>query len=333
MPSSNSTILIIAGVGVALIALLLLLGSSPEPVTDVGVISPSVVTEEPYMRVASTPSFPVVHAGFDQTVGERERIELSGEGYDPSGLPVIYQWTAQGGLGFFENAQSPTTIFTAPSACDCNEMVILTLTMTNSAGQSTSDQMVISVSDPLNCPEVTCETGGYYVTTPSVDVCQDTVGDTACPATASEPCESPCISEAPVDDGCAELAVPCPCIEDSDCSEPWQPGWPLDEPQPVHPKDRAKPSIGRNFPQEIDEGAIASLEGYIRNPACQPVCFTWVASKGWLENANTLTPTYHAPESDRLDGETVTISLITYDTAEGRSYDQIRIKIRNTDPG
>jgi len=152
MTNSNSTILIIAAVGVGLLALLLLLGSSPEPTTDIGVVPPTVSTEQSYMRVVSpSSSTPVVHAGLDRTVGERERVELSGEGYDPTGLPVTYQWTAQGGLGFFENAQSPTTIFTAPSACDCNEMVILTLTATNVSGVSVSDQMVISVRDPLNC--------------------------------------------------------------------------------------------------------------------------------------------------------------------------------------
>ena len=331
--SNNSTILIIAGIGVGLLALLLLLGSSPEPTTDVGVITPPVVTNEAYMTVASPSSAaPVVHAGLDRTVGERERVELSGEGYDPSGLPVAYQWTVQGGLGFFENANSPTTIFTAPSACDCNEMVILTLTVTNSAGRSVFDQMVISVRDPLNCPEVMCETGGYFVTVP-VDPCQGTNLGPICPATPSEPCESPCITEVPVVDGCADLAVPCPCVENVDCSEPWQTGWPFDAPEPGHPKDRAKPSIGRNFPQTINEEAAAHLEGFIRNPACQAVCFTWLASKGWLENADTLTPIYHAPESDRLDGETVTISLILYDAAGGRSYDQIRMKIRNTNPG
>ena len=331
--SGNSTILIIAGVGVALLALLLLLGSSPEPITDMGVTPAPAAIGEAYMRVVSpSTSALVVHAGPDRTVGERERVELSGEGYDPSGLPVTYQWTMQGGLGFFENAHSPTTIFTTPSACDCNERVVLTLTVTNSAGQSVSDQMAISVRDPLNCPEVTCETGGYFAAVP-VDPCQETDLDRTCPAIPSKPCESPCITEVPAVDGCAEMAVPCPCVENVDCSEPWQTGWPFDASEIGHPKDRAKPSIGRNFPPIINEGSTATLEGNIRNPVCQAVCYTWSVSKGWLENAHTLTPIYHAPESDRLDGETVTISLILYDASGGRSYDQIRMKIQNTNPG
>jgi hypothetical protein len=325
MSSSNSTILIITGIGVALIAVLFLLGSNPEPTTETDVVLPPVAAVESYAAVVSpSSSVPVVHAGLDRTVGERERVELSGEGYDPSGLPVTYMWTAQGGLGFFENAHSPTTVFTSPSA-------ILTLTVTSASGISVSDQMVICVRDPLACPVPTYESSGYFVTVP-VDVCRDNDAEATCPATPSEPCDSPCITDAPVDDVCANTAVPCPCTENTNCTVPWQTGWPFDA-QSGHAKDRAKPSIDRHFPREMNEGSTIVLEGYIRNPACQSVCYTWSVSKGWLENTNTLTPIYHAPESDRLDGETVTISLIVYDSAQGRSYDQIRIKIRNTNPG
>ncbi len=330
MSSSNSTILIVAGIGVALIALLLLLGPSPEPTTDTGLVPPSIV--EPYAAVrSSSSSTPVVHAGLDRTVDEREIIELSGEGYDPSGLPVTYTWTTEGGLGFFENAHSPVTAYMAPSACDCDDVVVLILTVTSASGVSVSDQMVIAVRDPLACPVLTYESSGYYVMVPG-NVCQDDMAETACPATPSEPCDSPCVSETSVDDGCPEPPIPCPCTQDVGCTGQWQTGWPSDE-QPRHPKDRAKSSIGRHFPREMSEGGVVALQGYIRNPACQAVCYTWSASKGWLENANTLTPIYHAPESDRLEGETVTINLIVYDTAQGRSYDQIRIKIRNTNPG
>ncbi len=82
----------------------------------------------------------------------------------------------------------------------------------------------------------------------------------------------------------------------------------------------------------MNESGAVPLQGNIRNPSCESVCFTWTANKGWLENADTLTPIYHAPPSDRIGGETVTISLVVHDAAGSSSYDQIRIKIRNTDP-
>ena len=327
--SSNSTILVIAGIGVALIALLLLSGSSSEPVTEAGVVPTPISTAEPNVAIRSS-SAPVVRAGHDRTVGEREIIKLSGEVYDPSGLPVTYAWTAEGGLGSFQNVHSPVTAYTAPSACSCNDMVILTLTMTSASGVRVCDQMVIAVRDPLACPTPMYESGGYYVTV-SGNVCRDDIAEATCPATPSEPCDSPCAFEAPIDDGCPVPPIACPCTEDVNCAGPWPTGWPFDE-QPRHPKDRAKPSISRQFSREMNESSVMVLQGYVRNPACQSVCYTWSASKGWLENANTLTPIYHAPESDRLDGETVTINLIVYDTAQGRSYDQIRIRIRNSNP-
>ena len=112
MSNGNSTFLIIAGVGVALLALLLLLGSGSEPAPVADVIpTTSTTTNTTATSSASMESTYystlVVHAGLDRTVGEREQIELSGEGYDPRGLPVTYQWTADGGLGFFEDPQSP----------------------------------------------------------------------------------------------------------------------------------------------------------------------------------------------------------------------------------
>lgn len=331
--TSNSTFLIIAGVGVALLALLLLLGSGSDTVpAPEAAISESVVSRAAPAAIMASPanSVPVVHAGLDRTVDERETFALSGEGYDPSGLPVNFRWTARGGLGFFADPTSPTTSFTAPSACDCDDTVILTLTATSASGLSVSDDMVVSVRDPVACPQTTCDTGGSFEII-SVAECPDDLAP-VCPATPSEPCDTPCMPEVLPDFGCPEPPVACPCKDTEDCADPWQTGWPFDD-QPGHPKDRAKPSIDRQFPREMKEESAVVLHGTIYNPSCQSVCYVWSASKGWLEDAHTLSPTYHAPESDRLDNERVTITLTVYDTAEGRSYDQIRIKILNTDPG
>jgi hypothetical protein len=329
MTNGGSATWILVGIGVVLLALLLLSGSNSEPATQTTVDPEASTTIQGSQTVATTgsTSVPVVHAGLDRTVGERETIQLLGEGYDPSGLPVTYLWTMEGGLGVFADARSPITTFITPSACDCDDCVILTLTVTNSAGRSASDQMVVTISDPIACPTQTYESSGAYALQ-LCDPCE--VDDSAtCPATPSEPCTSPCITEVTVDLDCPIAPVACPCAENGDCTQEWQTGWPFDD-ETTLPKDRAKPSIDRQFPSVMAENGTVVLHGYIRNPACQTVCYTWSASKGWFENANTLTPTYHAPASDRRDGETVTITLTVYDTSEGRSYDQIRIKIQNT---
>jgi hypothetical protein len=128
--------------------------------------------------------------------------------------------------------------------------------------------------------------------------------------------------------GCENEPVPCPCVED--CEQVWINPWPVDS-EPIHPRDRAKPQIIRQYPAHLSEGSSFLLRGRISNPACLPVCFVWSVEKGWLEDAETLEPTYHAPETDRAGGEPVTIALISYDGCGGRSYDQIRLTIDNLD--
>ena len=71
-----------------------------------------------------------------------------------------------------------------------------------------------------------------------------------------------------------------------------------------------------------EEGATP-LRGTVDNPACLSVCFAWSASKGWFDGADTLSPTYHAPTSHRVGGETVTIKLAVYDGFGNRSFDPV----------
>jgi len=150
----------------------------------------------------------------------------------------------------------------------------------------------------------------------------------ACPSEPEAPCQSPCVEEAPAVSGCSEVPQPCSCEEG--CEHPSL-GIPSPAAEPPHPRDRPKPEIDRHYPNAIDEGSTLPLVARVFNPACASVCFTWSASKGWLEDSDTLTPIYHAPMSDRAGGETVTITFTIYDQFGERKYDQIRFKIKNLD--
>jgi len=325
--NSSSTMWMFLGVGVAVLILLLLAGPAEQTATAPGSTTPlptASVAGESASRVIGAAT---ADAGPDRTVGERETIELFGRGAVPGGGAVTYLWTDGGGLGYFQNAHSATATYTAPSACGCEECVVLTLTVTGANGVSARDSMVLTVRDPLACPVETCEVGGSFVT--RVDPCRYVGAEATCPARPSEPCASPCITDAPSVADCAEEPVPCPCAVDG-CVGGWAAGWPFG-PQPKHARDRPKPRIDRQYPPAIREGTSVQITGAISNPACVSVCFTWSASKGWIEGADTLQPVYHAPESDRRDGETVTITLAAYDAGGGRSYDQIRMQIVNTD--
>ncbi len=331
MNNTDSTVLLLVGGVVLLLGLLFLLPSgdpaATEPVVAAASVPPS--TSTPVSSSTSPPSTPapVVRAGLDRMVHERETIRLAGEGHDPNGLPLTFAWSVQGAPAVFENPGSPTTAFTAPSSCGCETKVILTLTATNAHGVSASDRMVLTVRNPLACPP---KRDTLPIVCLPADPCVQDRQAATCPATPDIACDSPCITHAPTADACP-TAVPCPCVETDDCTATWHTAWPTDT-VPAHPKDRAKPSINRHYPAQIDEETSVQLIGSVRNPACQPVCFVWSASKGRLEHTDTLRPIYHAPASHHREGETVTITLLLYDNAGGRSFDQIRIKIRNTDP-
>ena len=90
--------------------------------------------------------------------------------------------------------------------------------------------------------------------------------------------------------------------------------------------------ITRQFERHVAEGASVRLKARIANPGCSSVCYVWSATKGWFDDADTLEPIYHAPWTDRPEGEVVVVTLTTHDAAPGASYDQIRLLIDNVDP-
>lgn len=317
---NNSTATwIVVGLGAALLLLLLVLGSGQDE--EARTLPPGDETTAFHAEAetggSSGAGVLMVDAGEDRVVGEREAVALSGAVQTSiGGENVTFRWTAEGGLGFFDDPTKPDAIYTTPSVCDCEEVVILTLTARSSRGVQGSDQMILHVRDPLICPTIPDP--------PCVGVVRD-----PCPAIPATPCDEPCMEEiAPV--GCGRDPVPCPCAGDCEAVWGWSDSWPFD-PQPAHPRDRAIPRISRKYPTHIPEQSSLQLAASVSNPACTSVCFIWSASKGRLDGSDTLCPVYHAPESDRAGGERVTITLTIYDGYGGTSYDQIRLTIDNTD--
>jgi hypothetical protein len=319
---SGSSTLILLGVGAAiLLGLLLLGGSAPTETTEPTTVTTSAAETA---HVAYTTPALRVDAGSDITVGERETVELQPNVFGATEGTVSYYWTAKGALGFFADPTARNARYTAPSACDCESSVWLTLTVVDAYGVSASDTLLLTVRDPLACPLNVCEAEPVCASpdlciAPPIEKC----------AVPDVPCDSPCVSEVAPTDPC-DVIIACPCV-DGDCGPIWMESWPFEPCSPTRPADRPKPSISRQLPSHLAEGASVKLTGAISNPACVSGCFVWVASKGTLEDADTLTPTYHAPLSDRSGGEPVTISLVLYDGSGGRSYDQIRLTIDNLD--
>ncbi len=320
--NQNSTFLVLLGVGLALVLGLLLFagGGSEQAAAD-----SSSQASTPTLSASSseTGGAFTVDAGVDTTVEERETVQLAGRVSGAAGGAVSYHWTAQGGLGVFSDPYAKDPVYTAPSVCGCEDCVLLRLTVTDGRGRTASDAFVLTVRNPLACPPDPCPPRPVC---PPVDPCARGIDET-CPQ-PEVPCASPCITEVPPVDSCGSVIGPCPCIE-GDCAFIWTAS-PFD-PGPGRPADRPKPRIVRQYPSQIDEGSSFALRGTISNPACASGCYVWAASKGTLEGADTLSPTYRAPMTDRPHGESVTISLTLYDGSGGRSYDQIRLTIDNLD--
>lgn len=326
--NDNSTwLILVALVGVALAVFLF----SAVPVADVGSEAVATVPVQQVqqdsaarqvVRSVTLRSPLVVDAGANITLNERESVRLHGEVQNVGSGAVAYHWSAAGRKGSFDNSFQQDPIYTAPSVCGCDECIALTMTVTDANGVSASDQVYVRVrGDPLNCgtPQMTSQ-------------CPDRPNPCWTPPKASRcqpekpPCESPCIQHVTIPT-CSVAPVAC-------CSFPcgWNPGYPLPARDvTVLPADRPSPLIVRSYPGTMSEDGSVKLYGTVTNPACTSVCFTWKANKGWFEDADTLTPVYHAPMSDRFGGEQAAITLTIHDEYGGEAYDQIRIHINNLD--
>lgn len=320
---NSSTMLVVLASLIALGAAILLLGT---PTADTGIVatdSAQVSGVSQIAAAAADPVSPTVDAGPNLTLSEGERVQLHGQVSTLGGGMLHYRWSVATGQGMFSDPTRPDPVFTAPAICGCEACIPVTLTVTTDAGATASDQLTVRVQgDPIACRSA-----------PASHPCFST---SPCPpeppVTVSRcqpfqlPCDSPCVPLITPTPACPRAPVPC-------CSGPCGGAmflWPAQS-GPAGPGEHATPLIDRHYPAWIDEDTAVQLSGTVNNPTCTGVCFVWTATKGSFENADTLTPIYHAPSSDRLSGETVTITLTVHDAFGGSAYDQIRLRIANTD--
>ncbi|MFC2100016.1 VWA domain-containing protein, partial [Candidatus Bipolaricaulota bacterium] len=96
---------------------------------------------------------PYADAGPDISVDEGATVQLTCSGTDPDGDPVSYYWCVQSGGGTFSNPTALHPMYTAPMTSRCEgESVVLTLTVTDSCGLSTTDSMVVQVKNVNRAP-------------------------------------------------------------------------------------------------------------------------------------------------------------------------------------
>jgi len=97
-------------------------------------------------------------AGPDICVDEGSTVQLTCSGTDPDSDPVSYLWCDASGRGTFSNPTALHPMFTAPMTTVCDgEAIVLTLTVTDSCGLSTTDSMVVHINNVNKPPKVVAD--------------------------------------------------------------------------------------------------------------------------------------------------------------------------------
>jgi uncharacterized repeat protein (TIGR01451 family) len=101
----------------------------------------------------SVNSFPTVEAGTEKSIPETEQLLLKdSSAVDSDGYIVSYNWEDNGSGGAFDNSEKLHPVYTAPEINDCQgKDVILTLTVTDNLGATSTDQVKIHIEN-VNLP-------------------------------------------------------------------------------------------------------------------------------------------------------------------------------------
>lgn len=97
---------------------------------------------------------PVADAGPDITVDEGATVQLTCSASDPDGDELSYFWSVTCGRGTLDDPTLLHPVYTAPPTEACEgEDILLTLTVTDACGMSTTDTLLVHVRN-LNAPPI-----------------------------------------------------------------------------------------------------------------------------------------------------------------------------------
>lgn len=104
------------------------------------------------VKVLPSNSPPIADAGNDRNVGENILVKLEGKGTDPDGDKLKFKWTQKSGkaVDLYERA-SYSVYFTSPIIQSASEKLVFELTVTDSHGNSDTDDVSVNVSS-MNYP-------------------------------------------------------------------------------------------------------------------------------------------------------------------------------------
>jgi hypothetical protein len=279
---------------------------------------------------------PMADAGEDIVVNEGATVQLTCAASDPDGDAVSIYWTSECGAGAFSDPTALHPCYTAPMTDRCEgHPVVLTMTVTDACGATSSDTMIVYVRNVNRAPaadagEDICVDEGATVqlTCGAMDPDGDALSyywtaecgrgmfndPTLLHPTYTAPYTESCSGEVvmltlTVTDACGATASDTMAVQVRDINHP-----PMVE-------------LGPGFC--MDECGEVRLHPVVSDPECTPVTYQWSASAGSFDNPCAPNPVYYAPAVEPCEGEDVTISLRVTDPCGLSTCDSMTIHINN----
>lgn len=297
----------------------------------------------PSIPVVASPPIVQVTASNNMPSGG-DSITLTAQAADPAGLELSYSWSASPNVGVFGSVNTTgSTTWTAPAAGQNATIIILKLTVSNSAGISTSDSVTITIpgtggnnnqapvisSTTVSSPTV-AGNGSVTVNCVATDANNDplTYQWSASPNVGSFPNGSTSASvtyQAPLATAVNQVIVLSCVVSDSFTTATGEVSVAVEaNPPPV------VNSVAGN-PRSVAGGGVVSVSCVASDPDGHALTYQWSASPnvGAFANAASATTTWTAPASE-VSIQNVTLSCTVSDGLSNVVSDGLAIMVQAT---
>ena len=284
---------------------------------------------------------PTADAGEDITAPECTPVQLTCGAYDADGDALSYYWTAQGGVGHFDNPCLLHPVYTTPAVeCGTSERILLTLTVTDSCGASACDTMVVCVTNTNHPPtadageDITApECSRVLLTCDAYDPDGDALSFLWTIQGSRGQFENPYVLHPifitpAVECGESEAITVTLRVTDSH-------GETACDSMVIHVRDTNQaPRVELGEDIVVVSGTSLRLMPEVSDPDGEPVYFRWIvpAGQGEIDSCADANPAYSAPIIPYGAELEAVVTLIVTDARGASSSDSLRVRVRNPVP-
>ena len=276
---------------------------------------------------------PTVELGAPVCVDEGTAIVLPSNACDIDGEPLIFQWSAAGNLGVFDDPSAADGVYLAPMVDACDGLdILVSVTVIDPCGASACDTVVVHVRNVNHAP--TADLGPDFaldegalirmapvVNDPECDAL--TYCWTATAGSFDDPTAASPMFAAPLTAVCAgeplviTLTVTDPC------------GLSASDSVTVHVRNlNAAPVLELGPELCMVECDSILLTPYVNDPDGDLLAYSWSATDGVFSDYCASAVVFTAPATD-CEGTTVTITLTVTDPCGLSATDSITVRVEN----